>query len=88
MHGTLGSLDEAFADRLQPGDRFLLDGKCLEYRARQEGAAVVEEMIVVSSSKVEGLRVAGAGAVIVDADSTVGTGLMSGPVAGTPRGVA
>ena len=27
---------EAFADRLQPGDRFLLDGRCLEFR-RGEG---------------------------------------------------
>jgi ATP-dependent helicase Lhr and Lhr-like helicase len=40
----VGEVDEAFADRLQPGDRFLLDGKCLEYRARQEGLLVVEEV--------------------------------------------
>lgn len=40
----IGEVDEAFADRLQPGDRFLLDGRCLEYRAREDGAAVVEEV--------------------------------------------
>ena len=26
----IGHVDEAFAERLQPGDRFLLDGRCLE----------------------------------------------------------
>jgi ATP-dependent Lhr-like helicase len=41
---TIGEIDEAFADRLLPGDRFLLDGRCLEYRAHEEGAAVVEEV--------------------------------------------
>jgi ATP-dependent Lhr-like helicase len=41
----IGEVDESFADRLQPGDRFLLDGRCLEYRAREEGAVVVEEVI-------------------------------------------
>jgi ATP-dependent Lhr-like helicase len=40
----IGKVDEAFADRLQPGDRFLLDGRCLEYRALEEGAVVVEEL--------------------------------------------
>jgi ATP-dependent Lhr-like helicase len=28
----IGHVEEAFADRLQAGDRFLLDGRCLEYR--------------------------------------------------------
>ena len=28
----IGHVDEAFAERLQPGDRFLLDGRCLECR--------------------------------------------------------
>jgi ATP-dependent Lhr-like helicase len=42
---TIGEVDERFADRLQAGDRFLLDGRCLEYRAREEGAAVVEEVV-------------------------------------------
>lgn len=41
----IGSIDESFADRLQPGDRFLLDGRCLEYQAREEGAALVEEVL-------------------------------------------
>jgi ATP-dependent Lhr-like helicase len=36
----VGQVDEPFADRLQPGDRFLLDGRCLEYR-RSEGSALV-----------------------------------------------
>jgi ATP-dependent Lhr-like helicase len=38
----VGQVDEAFADRLQPGDRFLLDGRCLEFRERSvlEGAEV------------------------------------------------
>jgi ATP-dependent Lhr-like helicase len=42
---AIGEIDESFADRLQPGDRFLLDGRCLEYRRREEGAAVVEEVV-------------------------------------------
>ncbi len=28
----IGHVDEVFAERLQPGDRFLLDGLCLEFR--------------------------------------------------------
>ncbi|MGL4551491.1 MAG: DEAD/DEAH box helicase, partial [Gemmataceae bacterium] len=40
----LGELDEAFAERLTPGDRFLLDGRCLEFRALADGAAIVEEV--------------------------------------------
>jgi ATP-dependent Lhr-like helicase len=40
----VGEVDEPFADRLQPGDRFLLDGRCLEFRAREKGAAIVEEV--------------------------------------------
>jgi ATP-dependent Lhr-like helicase len=40
----VGEVDESFADRLQPGDRFLLDGRCLEFRAREQGSAVVEEV--------------------------------------------
>src|SRR5207249_9766619 len=28
----IGTVDEPYADRLQPGDRFLLDGRCLEFR--------------------------------------------------------
>jgi ATP-dependent Lhr-like helicase len=41
---AVGEVAEAFADRLEPGDRFLLDGRCLEYRAREEGALWVEEV--------------------------------------------
>ncbi|MFQ3594118.1 MAG: helicase-related protein, partial [Gemmataceae bacterium] len=40
----IGEIDEAFAERLTPGDRFLLDGRCLEFRRLQEGAALVEEV--------------------------------------------
>jgi ATP-dependent Lhr-like helicase len=41
----VGEIDEAFAERLEPGARFLLDGRCLEFRSMQEGAAVVEEVV-------------------------------------------
>src|SRR5262249_27152984 len=41
--GSIGELDEAFAERLQPGDRFLLDGRCLEYRRREEQTILVDE---------------------------------------------
>jgi ATP-dependent Lhr-like helicase len=41
---AVGQLDEAFADRLQPGDRFLLDGRCLELKHLDAGALVVEEV--------------------------------------------
>jgi ATP-dependent Lhr-like helicase len=40
----LGEIDEHFAERLTPGDRFLLDGRCLEFRRLDEGAALVEEV--------------------------------------------
>jgi ATP-dependent Lhr-like helicase len=36
---VIGEVDQAFGERLQPGDRFLLDGRCLEFR-RQEGSAL------------------------------------------------
>jgi ATP-dependent Lhr-like helicase len=41
----VGEVDAAYAERLQPGDRFLLDGRCLEYRSRQEGSVLVDEVI-------------------------------------------
>jgi ATP-dependent Lhr-like helicase len=41
---TVGEVDRLFAERLEPGDRFLLDGRCLEYRRRQADALVVEEV--------------------------------------------
>ncbi len=40
----IGDVDQAFADRLQPGDRFLLDGRCLEFRRREREAVFVEEV--------------------------------------------
>jgi ATP-dependent Lhr-like helicase len=40
----VGEVDEAFADRLQPGDRFLLDGRALELRRREGGALLVDEV--------------------------------------------
>jgi ATP-dependent Lhr-like helicase len=40
----VGEVDEAFADGLQPGTRFLLDGRCLEFRRREGGALVVQEV--------------------------------------------
>jgi ATP-dependent helicase Lhr and Lhr-like helicase len=41
---NLGGLDDFYADRLQPGDRFLLDGRCLEYRRREGRNLVVDEI--------------------------------------------
>ena len=32
----MGELEDAYAERLQPGDRFLLDGRCLEYRRDEQ----------------------------------------------------
>ena len=40
----IGNVDQAFADRLQPGDRFLLDGRCLEFRRREGAALYVDEV--------------------------------------------
>ena len=42
---TIGEVAEAFAERLSPGDRFLLDGRCLEYRRRHGNALVVTEVV-------------------------------------------
>jgi ATP-dependent Lhr-like helicase len=42
---SVGEVDDAFAERLQPGDRFLLDGRCLEVR-RNEGRSVLVEEVV------------------------------------------
>jgi ATP-dependent Lhr-like helicase len=41
----VGEVTSAFAERLRPGDRFLLDGRCLECRAPRDGAVVVDEVI-------------------------------------------
>ncbi|HEY1859675.1 MAG TPA: DEAD/DEAH box helicase, partial [Gemmataceae bacterium] len=40
----LGYVDELFADRLQAGDRFLLDGRCLEFRRSDGGDVLVDEV--------------------------------------------
>jgi ATP-dependent Lhr-like helicase len=40
----LGQLDEAFAQQLQPGDRVLLDGRCLEVRSAEGEAVLVAEV--------------------------------------------
>ncbi len=41
---AIGSVDDAYADRLRPGDRLLLDGRCLEFRRRKRGALLVDEV--------------------------------------------
>jgi ATP-dependent Lhr-like helicase len=41
----LGDLDEAFADRLQPGDRFVLDGRCLEVQSMSGPALLTHEVV-------------------------------------------
>jgi ATP-dependent Lhr-like helicase len=40
---AVGEVDETFADRLKPGDRFLLDGRCLEFRHSDGRELLVEE---------------------------------------------
>jgi ATP-dependent Lhr-like helicase len=43
----IGQVDRAFAERLHPGDRFLLDGRCLQVRSLrpEESVVRVEEVI-------------------------------------------
>jgi ATP-dependent helicase Lhr and Lhr-like helicase len=41
----VGEVDQIYADRLQPGDRFMLDGRCLEYRGRDGPALLVDEVV-------------------------------------------
>lgn len=41
---AIGTVDDAFADRLHPGDRFLLDARCLEVR-RHGHELLVDEVI-------------------------------------------
>jgi ATP-dependent Lhr-like helicase len=43
----IGSLDEAYADRLKPGDRFLLDNRCLELCKREWNGLIVAERVGV-----------------------------------------
>lgn len=40
----VGSLDESYAEGLRPGDRFVLDGRCFEFRREQDGAILVDEV--------------------------------------------
>jgi ATP-dependent helicase Lhr and Lhr-like helicase len=42
---TIGHVDTLFAERLQPGDRFLLDGRCLEFRRQDDTGLLVEEVV-------------------------------------------
>jgi ATP-dependent Lhr-like helicase len=42
---AVGEVEEPFAERLSPGDRFLLDGRCLEYRRDDGRALFVEEVV-------------------------------------------
>ncbi len=41
----VGEIDEIFANQLQPGDRFVLDGRCLEMRRRDGSEVLVEEVL-------------------------------------------
>jgi ATP-dependent Lhr-like helicase len=40
----LGEVDQAYAERLQAGDRFVLDGRCLELKKREAAALLVDEV--------------------------------------------
>jgi ATP-dependent Lhr-like helicase len=40
----VGEVEEPFAERLNPGDRFLLDGRCLEYREDDGRSLLVREV--------------------------------------------
>ncbi len=42
-HVALGEVDDSFGDRLRPGDRFVLEGRCLEYRRREKRSLLVTE---------------------------------------------
>jgi ATP-dependent Lhr-like helicase len=46
-HSLIGHVDELFADRLQPGDRFLLDGRSLELRRIDGRALYAQEAAAV-----------------------------------------
>jgi ATP-dependent helicase Lhr and Lhr-like helicase len=41
----VGEVDEAYAERLEPGDRFVLDGRCLEVKRFEKRAVLVEEVM-------------------------------------------
>jgi ATP-dependent Lhr-like helicase len=40
----IGEVDTAFGDALEAGDRFLLDGRCLEFRRRAADVLIVDEV--------------------------------------------
>jgi ATP-dependent Lhr-like helicase len=40
----IGEVDAGFGEGLQAGDRFLLDGRCLEFRRRDAGTLIVDEV--------------------------------------------
>jgi ATP-dependent Lhr-like helicase len=40
----IGAVDRPFAEALEPGDRFLLDGRCLEVRRLEFGSLLVDEV--------------------------------------------
>jgi ATP-dependent Lhr-like helicase len=40
----IGEVDLAFAERLQPGDRFVLEGRCLEMKRREMETLIVDEV--------------------------------------------
>jgi ATP-dependent Lhr-like helicase len=40
----IGEVDRAFAESLEPGNRFLLDGRCLEVRHLEAGTLLVDEV--------------------------------------------
>src|SRR5262249_39387038 len=44
-YSLVGEVDETFADRLHPGDRFVLDGRCLEFRCQEGLALLVSEVV-------------------------------------------
>ena len=46
----IGEVDEGFADRLKPGDRFLLGGRVLEYRNVENGTVLVDEAVGVPAT--------------------------------------
>lgn len=41
---AIGEVDLAYADRLQPGDRFVLEGRCLEMKRRESATLIVDEV--------------------------------------------
>lgn len=41
---VVGEVDLSYAERLQPGDRFVLDGRCLELKDRDQATLVVDEV--------------------------------------------